>query len=75
MLDGILALPFDPPPVPAHAGTREAANAKRVFFNPCLCNAHVACAQTANAFHDRGVISAVEARCGIALAGTQLRTE
>jgi len=75
VLDGILELPYDPPPVPLEAGTREANNATRVFFNPCLCNTHVACAQTAAAFHDPRAIAAIERTCGIDLAGTQLRIE
>lgn len=75
VVDGILDLPYEPAPVPLEAGTREVNNAVRVFLNPALCNTYAACARVADAFHDGGVVDAIEERCGIDLSGTQLRVE
>ncbi len=73
--DGVLALPIAPPSIRDFSGRRESNNATRTYFNPETCARFPVCREIVRTFLDRRTIGALEARCGIDLAGAHLRIE
>jgi len=71
----VTALPFAPPDIGDTKGKRETHNTTRIFFSAENRAAFPVCAGIAEAFAGRPVVTALEQRCGIALAGSFLRIE
>ena len=71
----ICALPVAPPHVADTHGKRETNNATRTYFSPTARWNWPAAQVIADAFQTRPTIAAIEARCGVLLAGSFLRIE
>ncbi len=84
LLDGVLpanclaaidALPAEPAEIGDTNGRRETHNATRLFFGVPARQEHTVCHDLATALQSQGVVTAIEALCGIKLRGTSLRIE
>jgi len=68
-------LPVDPPTIPDHAGTREANNPTRTFFNPETCARFDVCREVVETLDDPRTRTKIEETCGIDLSHGALRIE
>lgn len=68
-------LPFEPPVIDDTGGRRETHNASRRFFDQDAIARFPTCRSIAEAFQSPTLIDTIQQRCGLKLAGTNLRIE
>ncbi|WP_322628829.1 2OG-Fe(II) oxygenase [Halothiobacillus sp.] len=71
----ISTLPFEPPVIDDTGGRRETHNDSRRFFDQDAINRFPTCRSIAEAFQSAELINTIQNRCGLSLAGTNLRIE
>ena len=74
-LEGLKAWPHDAPSIRYDHGRREENNATRRYVDAEAIDTFPPARALAEALQDTRVTGAIEARCGVALAGTNLRIE
>jgi hypothetical protein len=75
VLDAILALPFDAPPLDGVSGKRELHNNTRKYFDQENMGQHPVCLAFNEAFQSKAVTDHIEKQFGTNLDGTYLRVE
>src|SRR3954451_24304426 len=72
--EAVLALPFAAPDMAAIAGRREYVNAQRSFFSAANAARFAVCEALAGALQAPATTARIEETCGVALAGSYLRS-
>ncbi len=75
VLDAILALPFEAPPLDGVSGKRELHNNTRKYFDQENMGHHPVCRAFNEAFQSKAVTDHIEKQFGTNLEGTYLRVE
>jgi hypothetical protein len=75
MREEVCQLPISAPVLEVDAGTREANNSSRRYFDPETIANHKVASDIAHAFHSREVVDAVEDIFGADLSDTRIRLE